>query len=140
MATVIAVAGLILLVGWAVYYLYQHRKSGKACVGCALETQCPITSLGCANNPENKCGSRVFLQLQVRRPSESDFSAQDFGNAEKIGGNIGNGGGNGNNAKKLQSRKILGKHRGAAAVEIWRRLTLSVKSRLRSKISEAEAE
>ena len=54
MSTIIASIAVALIVGWAVYYLYAHRKSGKACIGCALDASCPVKGTHANNEKKNK--------------------------------------------------------------------------------------
>lgn len=54
MSTIIASIAVALIVGWAVYYLYAHRKSGKACIGCALDASCPVKGARANSEKQNK--------------------------------------------------------------------------------------
>lgn len=66
MSTIVASIAVVLIVGWAVYYLYAHRKSGKACIGCALDASCPVKGTRANNEKQN----RGLVAVEIVKKSE----------------------------------------------------------------------
>ncbi|WP_155828078.1 FeoB-associated Cys-rich membrane protein [Butyrivibrio sp. VCB2006] len=47
MANIIAALVIILLFGWACFYIYKEKKSGRKCIGCPSAGACQKASSAC---------------------------------------------------------------------------------------------
>lgn len=58
MENIIVIALLVLIIGFAAFYVYKAKKSGKKCIGCPDSGSCSsgkCASCGCCGgNTENK--------------------------------------------------------------------------------------
>ena len=53
MENIIIVVALIMIIGFAVFYIVKAKKSGKKCIGCPYNDSCSSKNCECSQNNKN---------------------------------------------------------------------------------------